>query len=953
MKTRSILCAIAISALLAPGTHAAPGPAFRVINPAESPEQFRGAEGTAEAKVDEGAVVWNVPPGKTSFFPLFVADAGPDLGDFAGLAFWWRVKGDGLRSITIKTRCPSMHEGRQLVFPVWRKGKAAVPREWTPAQVSFAARGGIQGDPSDLRVIEFRTQTDRGSNVRLFVDHVVALAGTFQVRVATSRQDGDNWLAPITFSNPGNHDIVVNYGLGAATGNLLTLAAGQSIEKLVPIPIDREAFARLRPLASLATPLWAEQYGVELTRTRRMLHVLKPLPLPPHPRLLVDSDHVVKIKDRIRSHAWADTYWNKLRKKADHALERAIELPTRGGVAAHHYANPKTGGHLRAAKKIGPWEWEHIDRKTGAVFHGDPASFQTDLDGVKIGYVHAAWAREARDQAFVHQITGDAQYASRARDILLAYAETYLSYPRTRHGDPKTHGIGRATANYLTESTWVIDMAQATDMIWGRLSESERRRLADNVFYPALRDSIDPVRCYVHNIQCWKNSALGLVGLLYNDPELLNKALHDQAEGYWQQLKEGILPGGVWYEGSWGYHFYTMSALVPLTEACRHCGIDLYVPTLKSLYQAPLDFAMPDLRLPNFNDAGLIDLTRSSARYELAAARWDEPAFHAMLSYGKRATRDALLHGIPAAGGEPNVSARSVNHKDAGYAVLAKGEGENTTWLCLKYSPSAGYHDHPDRLGFILYARGKIVSPDPGSLSYGLDLQRDWYKTTLSHSTLMVDETSQERRPAKCLAFGTEGDIDYAMLDDGEAIPDVRFVRTAALLDQNLVVFVDQIVSDRERRLDLAYHQSGTWTQLPPGRPWTPPNNPVYRTLRTPTAHDGEGGITAGTCIDEDWNVTFTCAGGAPTEVITATGPGIGGAHAQVPCLVLRRRAKATALAWAIALDGQTPTLEWVDDASGKPRWQVARLRVSTPGRTPVLLNVKPDHGLKPFSIER
>jgi hypothetical protein len=460
------------------------------------------------------------------------------------------------------------------------------------------------------------------------------------------------------------------------------------------------------------------------------------------------------------------------------------------------------------------------------------------------------------------------------------------------------------------------------------------------------------VRCYVHNIQCWKNSAVGLVGLLYDDPELIHNALHDPAEGYWQQIEKGILPGGIWYEGSWGYHFYTMSALVPLTEACRHCGIDLYVDRLKEMYLAPTRFAMPDQQLPSFNDSGLTDLTKFGHRYELAAARWDEPGFRARLSSTARETREALLYGISAAAAPLDLAVRSANHEGAGYAILARGKGKDATWLCLKYSPAAGYHDHPDRLGFILYARGRVVAPDPGTLAYGLALQRDWYKTTLSHSTLAVDQTSQQNAPGKCLAFGAEQGVNYAMLDAGDAIPGVRFVRTAALVDENLIVFVDQVRCDRERRLDFAYHQDGTWGDLPSGQPWTASGTGPYAHLTNATTRDATQGLTATTRLDASWTSAVTVAGGVPTEAITGTGPGLGGAHVQVPCLVLRRRAQETGLAWAVALDGQAPTLAWMD-AGGKPRSEEARVRISAPGRTPITLTVAPARANRPIAVER
>src|SRR6185437_4609387 len=99
----------------------------------------------------------------------------------------------------------------------------------------------------------------------------------------------------------------------------------------------------------------------------------------------------------------------------------------------------------------------------------------------------------------------------------------------------------------------------------------------------------------VHNIQCWKNSAVGLIGLLLDDKELVKDAIDDPDRGYRVQLEKGVMPDGAWWEGAWGYHFYTLNALWPLVEAGRNCGIDLVDPRLKKMCDAPLVFALPDL----------------------------------------------------------------------------------------------------------------------------------------------------------------------------------------------------------------------------------------------------------------------------------------------------------------------------------------------------------------------
>jgi oligo-alginate lyase len=922
-----------------------------VVDPAESAARFRNAKTTTDAKVGKHAVVFDVPPGRRSFHALSLEDVPVDLSEHAGLAFWWKAKGIGLASLTVKLWFPTLHEGRELVFPVWDRSDGPLPEGWIPARVNFSEAIGPRGNPGTLRLIEFRARADVDADVRLLIDHVVALPGTFRLRVGNPRRAAKNWAAPIQFTCDGREDLVVDYGVGTLT-KTVSLTPGQAVTTSLPLQVDEAAQNALRPLESSSMDVWAQIRGEDVTRVQRIVRLINPLVLPPHPRLLIDAAQARRIQARIEKHSWARETWKREEKQLQGVLAKEVVLPPRGGTDAHFYANPKTGAYLKAGKRIGLWQWEHVDRRTGEVFRGDPATHRADLDGVKIGHVHAALARDANRLALAFHVTGNEKYAVKAREILLAYAEKYLDYPRTRHGRPETQGVGRATANYLTESTWLIDMAQATDMVWDQLSSDERQALAERVFRPALRDSIRPVRCYVHNIQCWQNSAIGLVGLLFDDVALVHAAVHDRAQGYWRQIEEGILPGGVWYEGSWGYHFYTLAGLAPLVEATRHCGIDLYNDKLKEMYLAPTRFAMPDGRLPNFNDSGLMNIAKMANRYELAAARWDEPAFHTMLSRSQRKTREALLYGVATTSGTAGLTVESANHEGAGYATLARGKGRDATWLCLKYSPPSMYHGHADRLGFILYARGKIVAPDPGNVSYGLSLQRDWYKATLSHSTLSVDQMPQKQKAGKCLSFGTKSGVDFAVLDDSDAIADVTFVRTAALLNQNLVVFIDQVRSDRERTLDFAYHQTGTWQTLPPGKPWQAPGKGAYRHLRAPTVRDASNGLAVSTRLADDWSVAVAVAGGERTEAVTATGPGIGGAHVQVPCLILRRRAKQTALAWAIALDGQVPDLAWINEG-GKSRAEVATIRISAPGREPVTLRVEPGNLERIFTVTR
>ena len=67
--------------------------------------------------------------------------------------------------------------------------------------------------------------------------------------------------------------------------------------------------------------------------------------------------------------------------------------------------------------------------------------------------------------------------------------------------------------------------------------------------------------CY--NIRCWNNCAIGLIGLFFQDKEMIEFAF----EGPFnirKQIQEGVTSDGFWYEGSIHYNFFTLEGITPL-----------------------------------------------------------------------------------------------------------------------------------------------------------------------------------------------------------------------------------------------------------------------------------------------------------------------------------------------------------------------------------------------------
>ncbi len=634
-------------------------------------------------------------------------------------------------------------------------------------------------------------------------------------------------------------------------------------------------------------------------------HQAAPRALPDHPRLLISRAELPGLKAKIAQNAWARRSLAAFRKQADRWLRKAVALPDRGGQWSHWYSCKKHGARLRTESPT-----RHVCPIDGEVFTGYP------YDDVIIGHEHNSNADAVRLLGVVYQLTGDARYADKAKEILLAYAQRYLSYPLHNNQGRAAVGGGRITSQTLNEAIWIIRAAQGADCIWDRLSPADRETLKTKLFLPAVNDVIRKHRMAIHNIQCWKNSAVGLVGFLFDDRELIADAV-DSAHGYRQQMAKGVNADGQWWEGAWGYHFYTMDALWPLTEAARNCGIDLYGDAYKRMFRSPILLAMPDGKLPPFNDSRIVT-PYDNPNYEIGYARYGDPIIARAIGPDRQSLQ-SLLYGVAKVVDAASTAVRGGEYEASGYTILRSSDRTNPAWLCLKWGPHGGGHGHPDKSSFVLFARGSVLAGDPGTAAYGVPIQSEWYRTTLAHNTLVVDERSQAAATGRSLACRVGPNWQGVTVDAGPALAGLRFRRTAALLGNEVALFVDQVAPEGDiasataRTFDLAYHPEGAWAELPDGEPAALPDKPGYkhvrdaRSLPIKAVREGEAPAepplhlkTQRKSADGSWWITVM-PGDVPTRAIVGTGVGAN-TEDRVPIVILRRQAVATTYVWAVGL---------------------------------------------------
>ena len=645
------------------------------------------------------------------------------------------------------------------------------------------------------------------------------------------------------------------------------------------------------------------------------------LPKGRHPVLLVTREEVAALKKKTATKGWAKQMFEKLLAEANDWLNRRIAVPDRGGQWWHWYSCPKCGSRL---KTLGPTR--HKCPTCGKVYSGEP------YDSVVISGQHSRLARAAQTLGLVYQLTGNERYAAKAAEILERYAERYLSYPRHDIRGRDRVGGGRVGPQTLDESTWLIPIAQAYDLVWERLSDKQRRNIEERLLRPAAQ-LIMQHKIGIHNIQCWKNSAVGLVGICLGDERLFADAV-TSAHGIRNQLARGILDDGFWFEGSWGYHYYTMSALVPLAEALRHIGVNVYTERYRRFYAAPLLFALPNGYLPAFNDSHPSNAYRPWPRYELAYARWHDPLFAAVLKDKSRVSLESLLYGEPELEGEATLPSGSRNFPASGYAYLQCDEGQDAPVAILDYAPHGGGHGHPEKLQLVLYANGEVVAPDPGCIHYGVPLHREWYKQTVSHNTLVQDGSSQRPCAGKLRFFHAADAFAVASATANDAYPGTSFARTVALAPGGLVLDLVEVSSAKPHTWDLAFHAyGGFWTDRTLEAVALPGRSNGYQHIRDIRGSSLPSGFTC-RWTTERTSLEMVALPSGRGELFAGTGHGQPPSR-PLPTILVRRRSESATFASVLRIAAKTSQRPSLVAVATQGRLLKTVVRVG--GRTTVL----------------
>jgi hypothetical protein len=554
---------------------------------------------------------------------------------------------------------------------------------------------------------------------------------------------------------------------------------------------------------------------------------------------------------------------------------------------------------------------------------------------------HLVW------MGLLYDIYGDEKYSLSGKEILMQFADLYLKYPT----ENTILGPAHVFFGTLSESFWGVDMAYGYDLLYNYkgFTEADHKVLKEKLFYPLAKiTQLFPESA--SNRQLWYNNVSAAVGFLYDDQSLIDFAMKGKYGFEWQ-LGSAVPESGFWPEWS-GYHFVALRGMIHLAEMGRHNGYDLYHMeiagrTMKKMFDAPFLLIKPNFEFPRTKDSGGGNILEYAPYYEVGYAVYRDPKYLALLNITHLQRGTQLVGETSALGRAPEpvtifnlvpdfpkdstsiYPAESGNMEGNGFAVLRNGTDVSRRYLYLDYGIMGGEHGHPDRLQMGYYATGRNWIVDPLNESYMNPNLQLWYRQSIAHNTLVVDQTTQTWTNGYGNFFGALPGMQVASGGTVTAYPGVKLTRTLLQIGGYFVDLFDAAAPEK-RIYDMPLHSFGSLSlngvnleRQPIDLFGNKPGIPGYDQLTN---------IYTGT-TDSAWSGVFTDKGqhlmvralGEPgTEVLQAMTPPIGGFYKQMvkekvpmPMVMSRRMTNATRFASLIeAYDDKPSTMKFAIGSS-------------------------------------
>ena len=463
-----------------------------------------------------------------------------------------------------------------------------------------------------------------------------------------------------------------------------------------------------------------------------------------HPSLLLTKDGVSTIKSNDASPLFAKAL-ESATSKVDAAIKEGIDVPIPKDMA---------GGYTHEKHK----------------------------DNYKM--MHLAGA--------LYQITGKTQYAEYIKTMLLLYADMYPTLPV--HPTQRSYATGKIFWQCLNDANWLVYTSQAYDCVYDYIDAADRAHIEKDLFKPyADFISVDNPQFFnrIHNHSTWANAAVGMIGIVMQDADLVEKALYglklkesDQLAkdndggfiyengiskaGFLAQIDDAFSPDGYYTEGPY-YQRYAMTPFMLFASALDNNRSDIGIfeyrdgILLKAVHALLQQTSGSGEFLP-INDAqkGMSYLAGSvitavhigySIEHDATLLDIADQQGYVLLDQNGFEIAKEIDKGITQRFNKVSIELRDGKDGNQGALGILRGHDMIDEFtIAFKYASQGLGHGHFDKLSYSLYDGDTEVLQDYGAARWVnidqkaggryLKENKTWAKQTIAHNALIVDQKS-------------------------------------------------------------------------------------------------------------------------------------------------------------------------------------------------------------------
>ncbi len=489
---------------------------------------------------------------------------------------------------------------------------------------------------------------------------------------------------------------------------------------------------------------------------------------------------------------------------------------------------------------------ETITEVDAEIVSGIHVPIPKDMAG---GYTHQRHKKNwfiLQKAGVLYQVTGEEKYGVYIRDMLLEYAEMYPTLPI--HPTDRSYATGKIFWQCLNDANWLVYVSQAYDAIYNFCTAAEREKLEKDLFRPYadfLSTGNPKFFNRIHNHSTWGNAAVGMIGLVMDDQELIDRALYGlnidtnkknerdndgglirpdglKKAGFLAQLDGSFSPDGYFTEGPY-YLRYAIFPFLQFGKALANNRPELGILTYRDeilkkavyalLYQTdknglffPINDAQKGMSWNAREVIMAVDLAYQHYGEDPMLLSVAEKQGKVILDEaGFMVARD-LSKGLAVPMQQKSIAYKDgADGKQGGVAILRNNTAEeNELCLVMKYSEQGMGHGHFDKLSYSLYDETGEIMQDYGAARWvnidqkggGRYLKENntWAKQSIAHNTLVINETSHyngdirigEKYHPDLYYFQGEGDVQVISAKSKNAYEDVEMHRTMVLIkDEN------------------------------------------------------------------------------------------------------------------------------------------------------------------------